>query len=1563
MTGALTLRRTPVMKSPTAPKAREPARSRTPTAPASALALGVARPGAGPASGGCACGGGCPRCRGGASALAITAPNDPLEREAESAAGVLVHGAVPPRDRPLRALPSVDLPAALPGRVRRALDGPARPLDAGARAEFEPRLGHDLGGVRVHAGDESARAARALDARAVAVGPHLLFGAGEYAPGREAGRRLLAHELAHVVQQGVGGFAALARAPLAAGDPPYTEVTLGNGVVLRTGHGWATLVVPAGPHGPEVQWASFEWDPQHEEAPDFGLEVKDTPYGPAYGLHVASTFEVVATLDRSIEDCRGSSVFTLFSYHLDFPGSLTVNGKTLTAPWRHRELYAPTPSLELPFIDPLVPPSAASLDPLQDATVPLTRPDARQRELAAKKKQDLVRGQPAFATRKAMEAYIRSHPGESFIGITTSYGRFVARKLDAAELRRLAKVARQESAGLEDVAWDAEQGTSAWGVTGVYHAGETLDAAALANLFFAEEWQAQWGWEGQLAEAEVFQMEGGMFGRRPLTHDQALARWRELDAYTAVQAAVLETEPGHPFQSLWVRGPGRFHEIGARYFKGRDLFRALLPTLGEHSGNLALVLESAGGDDVRAFLEAETDREVEDPTFRAALQARPELAAGVGEFLYQQAERRAQELALRAVTDAHDALAPLAEKRERAQAFVLGFADLSVAGQTEALEFIGVPERDRAQVRSMLADRKAAMRVALGLTERRMETYRIHIDVGPAVTEYELYSVSLDRLQEWAAETVAELGDAAEQFRTWSVTALKLKGPLGDRVRADTYRHMGFLALDPAGFPHAAESPGFRPDPLARGTRHFTTLGEQLYANHVSRMADEELVLDVLKGLGKAVLSALLLLVAQEAGVAATGLLWAEASSTVVAATEVVTSGVAFTLLNEGAAWAVEGRTESESLGGFAWNAAVNVATFGIFRALNKLLVAGTKAFVAGRMGEAGFTATRGAQIANGLRIAGMGTAFIGLALAQRLASGQGLPKGRELVLFASENLLNLALLEGGAVLAGPLMKRTGIWARSKRLGALEGEITALRGDIPRLQRDVAALAVNPHSAARDAPQLIKELRPKLERMKELAAKLKGHFSTIGDAGAEVDAGLEIELIETALQGLEQAEFLVAEQVAPVEGSESVFTYQAGEKGPQARTESVKRFELFYGEKRVKVDDNGTIRVEVPGLEAQELVFVPAELYALKKGPPTDVQLVVSRQQALAARQKALVQRADRLGIKNDPLIKAIRGLRPKQQTSEKTLASTEKKIAAAEKTVGAQIKKLDKQLLSNLRGQLKGEGFAQLRAGQLSGASDADLADVAWFTRGLQQLGVPELRALLFAHRAGGKPVDIPKLLARAKGVSVAERNFALESFGYLVESRVPGAHKLLAQMAETGGKFSGGLWAMEYMRYVVGIENVAAIELSVSLEGGAREYDVVLRDGTRLELKNWKQWYESSLLKQFNKDMVIATSNFTNPKGIRNLRYIFRDPAPRSVENTRAEMRKWLQNLLAGKGASPEVIKSMLDAFGGHAELVQVPVMNRTASIPLPPVQPGPVVPGFPGGRRDEEKEEDEE
>ena len=88
-----------------------------------------------------------------------------------------------------------------PPIVRQVLNGAGQPLDTATRGAMEQRFGHDFGRVRIHADGKADASARAVGASAYAVGPHIVFARGQYAPATKAGEMLLAHELTHVLQQ------------------------------------------------------------------------------------------------------------------------------------------------------------------------------------------------------------------------------------------------------------------------------------------------------------------------------------------------------------------------------------------------------------------------------------------------------------------------------------------------------------------------------------------------------------------------------------------------------------------------------------------------------------------------------------------------------------------------------------------------------------------------------------------------------------------------------------------------------------------------------------------------------------------------------------------------------------------------------------------------------------------------------------------------------------------------------------------------------------------------------------------------------------------------------------------------------------------------------------------------------------------------------------------------------------------------------------------------------------------------------------------------------------------
>ena len=166
----------------------------------------------------CACGtptssltGSCPECQRKKkiqTKLTIGASNDPLEQEADRVADqVLATPAnpatsnVPPRIQRHTGQASGDAVTAAPPSVDQVLASPGKPLDVALQRDMNQRFKHDFARVRIHSDAAAQQSAREVHAHAYTTGHNIVFGANQFSPTTHAGRRLLAHELTHVVQQ------------------------------------------------------------------------------------------------------------------------------------------------------------------------------------------------------------------------------------------------------------------------------------------------------------------------------------------------------------------------------------------------------------------------------------------------------------------------------------------------------------------------------------------------------------------------------------------------------------------------------------------------------------------------------------------------------------------------------------------------------------------------------------------------------------------------------------------------------------------------------------------------------------------------------------------------------------------------------------------------------------------------------------------------------------------------------------------------------------------------------------------------------------------------------------------------------------------------------------------------------------------------------------------------------------------------------------------------------------------------------------------------------------------
>lgn len=134
----------------------------------------------------CPCGGGCLKCQTGQ-------PGKEHEHKQTMRVG--------PRDSG---------PTEVPPVAHEILHSPGQPLNPSTRSYFEPRFGHNFSRVRAHSGRQAEQAAQSVNAKALTVSNHIVFGGVRYSPSSREGQQLLAHELPHVIQQlGASGIHAI----------------------------------------------------------------------------------------------------------------------------------------------------------------------------------------------------------------------------------------------------------------------------------------------------------------------------------------------------------------------------------------------------------------------------------------------------------------------------------------------------------------------------------------------------------------------------------------------------------------------------------------------------------------------------------------------------------------------------------------------------------------------------------------------------------------------------------------------------------------------------------------------------------------------------------------------------------------------------------------------------------------------------------------------------------------------------------------------------------------------------------------------------------------------------------------------------------------------------------------------------------------------------------------------------------------------------------------------------------------------------------------------------------
>jgi hypothetical protein len=253
-------------------------------------------------------------------------------------------------------------PSLAPRIVHEVLRSPGQMLDQPTRRYMEPRFGHDFGNVRVHTDPKAAESARAVNALAYTVGSDVVFGTGQFSTGTDRGRKLIAHELAHTVQQGAGvpgPKLTIGDSATAAEDAAQnaSKVVSESGAVagLDTAHQHVARQPQAGGAAPAAGAT-----PKTGPAPDFFEEsIKEIRAMPAYraldAAHVAVAENIITELRKrsNAEQLHFlSKLKLLFNTPVNPPSTVTATtqaGTTQAANEEKTRLTKPAEAKNVPI--------------------------------------------------------------------------------------------------------------------------------------------------------------------------------------------------------------------------------------------------------------------------------------------------------------------------------------------------------------------------------------------------------------------------------------------------------------------------------------------------------------------------------------------------------------------------------------------------------------------------------------------------------------------------------------------------------------------------------------------------------------------------------------------------------------------------------------------------------------------------------------------------------------------------------------------------------------------------------------------------------------------------------------------------------------------------------------------------------------------------------------------------------------------------------------------------------------------------------------------------------------
>jgi DNA uptake protein ComE-like DNA-binding protein len=302
------------------------------------------------------------------------------------------------------------------------------------------------------------------------------------------------------------------------------------------------------------------------------------------------------------------------------------------------------------------------------------------------------------------------------------------------------------------------------------------------------------------------------------------------------------------------------------------------------------------------------------------------------------------------------------------------------------------------------------------------------------------------------------------------------------------------------------------------------------------------------------------------------------------------------------------------------------------------------------------------------------------------------------------------------------------------------------------------------------------------------------------------------------------------------------------------------------------------------------------ERVALSEGSLKDIEAAKAN---LAARKEAFLKRAKLMGVS---IRGNVRKINPNSLSNSNSLVIYEKMLASAEEKFGGMMDDASGNAIKEFEATNGKDSIQKMLTGKLeklTTKSAGDLLAAVKNTKFANLLDKSLVRSLLYLDQAG---IDIKEMFSfiGKNHISSREFRFALESFENMMDSGLKGSDTVLKEMVASSKKWQGGIKVIKLAKYGFGFDKVDGFEMPINVAGKERIFDIVLKNGLRVESKEWNTWnseLEMSLVKQF---LNMVRLSLYRPTMFLDQMYVFPEPPPKSIAEIRWVLRTALENHL---------------------------------------------------------------